>query len=72
MAVSLETETANTLRKRYRHQQPGDPNVEVNLSVNQEANTASIQIRINGATGANQLKQVLQLIIQKISSDFNV
>lgn len=72
MAVSLETETASTLRKRYKHNQPGDPNVEVNLSVNQADNTANVQIRISGATGANQIKQVLQLIIQKISADFNV
>lgn len=72
MAVSLETETASTLRKRYKHNQPGDPNVEVNLAVNQADNNASVQIRITGATGPNQLKNILQLIIQKISADFNV
>lgn len=72
MAVDLETETSNTLRKRYRHQQPGDPNVEVNLSVNQADNNASVQIRITGATSPNQLKQVLQLIVQRISTDFGV
>lgn len=72
MPITFDTESANTVRKIYRHQAPGDPTVEVHITIEQATNVANMQIRINGATGAAQVKQVLQLIINKISTDFGV
>ena len=70
MAITLDTTSSQTQRKTYR-KDTGSPRVEVNISIN-DANIANMQIRINGATGAAELIQVLQFIANKMKTDFGV
>lgn len=70
MAIDLDTQSATIVRKTYTYTQ--GPRVEVNLTVDQASNNAGMNVRISGATGAAQLKNVLQIIITKISDEFGV